>query len=138
MTETQEFIQARSAEIEVATLPDIPDPVVPHPQVTEQTDIEKLKQQVNQSFEVFSQYLFEVEKKNVRIVPVLRTALTEAEIRRVAEFILSDDKLVKGFADKMMDVTIWKLLKDLQQAVQDIEKRLDRFNDRYGNTLSRI
>ena len=133
--EQESDVQARAREIEVSTLPDKADadPEIPKPILGPVTDLEQLKLDVNRSFEVLADWLQEMLSKQTRIVAVERSGeLSDLELNRVIQTILDSPTLSRVLAEQMVSEKIKAVMLEIQQAVVDINDRLDKYNSLYG------
>ena len=116
--ENQEMIRERSSEVEQKT---VPMPVAPKQEVGPVSDIEALKDEVNQSFENLVDWIN--DKLKDKIITVERSGrLKDEELQRIVTYMVSDERIE----------SIYTLIMQLHERIKKIDDRITVYNNRYG------
>ena len=116
--EDQEMIRERSADVERVT---VPMPVAPKQEVGPVSDLEALKDEVNQSFENLVDWIN--AKLKDKVIAVERSGrLKDEELKRIVEYMATDERIE----------SIYTLMMQLHERIKKIDDRLTTYNGRYG------
>ena len=116
--EDQEMIRERSADVERVT---VPMPVAPKQEVGPVSDLEALKDEVNQSFENLVDWIN--AKLKDKVIAVERSGrLKDEELKRIVEYMATDERIE----------SIYTLMMQLHERIKKIDDRLTAYNGRYG------
>ena len=116
--EDQEMIRERSADVERVT---VPMPVAPKQEVGPVSDLEALKDEVNQSFENLVDWIN--AKLKDKVIAVERSGrLKDEELKLIVEYMATDERIE----------SIYTLMMQLHERIKKIDDRLTAYNGRYG------